>query len=133
MPSISRQPHQRQAGRSVVQLQSTGSTINDLLVTTSGTISSHLKETSDIVARQMQDSGIALAQNIESSSGTVTDKMIAVSGEFIQKIGGSRDDMFAFLQQTPARCLKKERLQPAVGRLDDQSRRSLARSYRPEN
>ena len=42
-------------GEVVVQLQSTGSTINDLLVTTSGTISSHLKETSDIVARQMQD------------------------------------------------------------------------------
>ena len=94
-------------GEVVVQLQSTGSTINDLLVTTSGTISSHLKETSDIVARQMQNSGIALAQNIENSSGSVTDKMIAVSGEFIQKIGGSRDGMFTSCSRRPARSLQK--------------------------
>ena len=110
-------------GEVVVQLQSTGSTINDLLVTTSGTISSHLKETSDIVARQMQDSGIALAQNIESSSGSLTDKMIAVSGEFIQKIGGSREDMFAFLQQTSSQITSKmdETAAQLFGRLDDTS------------
>ncbi len=102
-------------GEVVVQLQSTGSSINDLLVTTSGTISSHLKETSDIVSRQMQDSGIALAQNIEISSGLVTDKMIGVSGEFIQKMGGAREDMFNFLSETSGQITSK--MDDTAGRL----------------
>ncbi|HUQ37848.1 MAG TPA: hypothetical protein VM144_15870 [Aestuariivirga sp.] len=113
-----------QASSSVVgQLQATGSNINDLLVTTSGTISSHLKETSDIVSRQMQDSGIALAQNIEISSGLVTDKMIGVSGEFIQKMGGARDDMFNFLSETSGQITSKmdETAGQLFARLDDTS------------
>ena len=80
------------------ELQGVGTSINDLLVSTSGTIAAHLKETSEIVARQMQDSGLALAQNIENSGGNVTDRLISVSGEFVQKLTTTREGLLtAFL------------------------------------
>ena len=79
------------------QMQSVGSNVNDLLVATSGTIAAHLKETSEIVGRQMQDSGLALSQNIEVSGGVVTDRLIAVAGEFVQKVSSTRDGMLSSL------------------------------------
>ncbi len=80
------------------EMQGIGANVNDLLVSTSGTIAAHLKETSEIVSRQMQDSGLALAQNIETSGGLVTDRLINVSGEFVQKFNTTRDGLLtAFL------------------------------------
>ncbi len=82
------------------QLQAVSSTLNDLLVTTSGTIASHLKETSGIVNRQMQDSGIALASNIENSGGVVTEKLISVSGNFVQNVGMAREELLQLLTRS---------------------------------
>ncbi len=82
------------------ELQAAGSAINELLVTTSGTITAHLRETTDIVGRQMQDSGLALAQNIEGSGGLITDRLISVSGEFVQNVAKARDDLFALLDSS---------------------------------
>lgn len=82
------------------QMQAVGANVNDLLVATSGTIAAHLKETSEIVGRQMQDSGLALAQNIENSGGLVTDRLINVSGDFLQKVNVTRDNMLNALLNT---------------------------------
>ena len=75
------------------QMQAVGANVNDLLVATSGTIAAHLKETSEIVGRQMQDSGLALSQNIENSGGLVTDRLINASGDFLNKVNLTRDNM----------------------------------------
>jgi Apolipoprotein A1/A4/E domain len=82
------------------QMQSAGSNINDLLVSTSGTIAAHLKETSEIVSRQMQDSGLALAQNIESSGGLITERLMSVSGDFVHRVDTARDGMLEALTNT---------------------------------
>jgi Apolipoprotein A1/A4/E domain len=89
------------------QMQSVGSNVNDLLVSTSGTIAAHLKETSEIVSRQMQDSGLALAQNIENSGGMVTDRLISVSGEFVHKVDTARDGMLAALASSAGELTTK--------------------------
>ena len=49
--------------------------------------------------------------------------MIAVSGEYIQKMGGAREDMFAFMTQTAGQIASKmdETAQQLFGRLDDTS------------
>ena len=88
------------SGLVVNQMQSVGSGVNDLLVSTSGTIAAHLKETSDIVSRQMQDSGLALSHSIETSSGVVTERLISISGEFVDKLGAARDGMMQVFESS---------------------------------
>ena len=111
------------------QMQAVGANVNDLLVATSGTIAAHLKETSEIVGRQMQDSGLALAQNIEASGGGVTDRLISVSSEFVQKVNISRDNMLnALLNTSGAMTDKLENVSTHMfSQLDDVAGRINAR------
>ncbi|MGQ0486231.1 MAG: hypothetical protein ACT4SY_12870 [Hyphomicrobiales bacterium] len=109
------------------ELQAAGSAVNELLVTTSGTITAHLKETSGIVGRQMQDSGLALAQNIEGSGGLVTDRLISVSGEFVQNAARARDDLLALFDSSANEMTA--RLDRTAGDMTDRLESSATRIH----
>ena len=81
------------------QLEAVSTGVVGRLDQTAGTIAGHLRDTTGIVTRQMEESGLALSQNIESASGGVTERLINVSGDFVQKVGQAREDLFRLLSE----------------------------------
>jgi hypothetical protein len=131
MPSTAKHATSTAGSAIVVQLQSTGSTINDLLVTTSGTIVVPSQGNSDVLSpARCRTRALRWPRILRAPAAPPPTKMIAVSGEFISEywFRRTKHDLPSPADVKPAITRKWMRRPQLFGRLMTRPCRSPARS-----
>jgi hypothetical protein len=51
----------------------------------------------------MDKSGLELSQHIEQSGSQISERLLSVSGEFVENVARTRDDLFSYFEDASGR------------------------------
>ena len=93
---------ERATGASASQIRQAAAEMTEILGATGDNISYHLKATSSEVAGLIETSGVATVQRIEESRNAISEGLQAISGDYLNRVTQSRQELESYLNQAAA-------------------------------